>query len=251
MHSDQPPSIAVVIPARYDSTRLPGKPLVKLSGVEMIVRTYRRCVEAVPARQVHVATDDQRVANVCRSAGISVLMTSSDCLTGTDRAAEAALQIQADVIVNVQGDEPVFNPADLRSLIDAVARYPGEVINGYCEITDEAMYRSGGTPKVVFRPDGRLLYMSRAPIPTGKGHQFSHAWRQVCAYAFPRQALELFAAREDKTPLESVEDIEILRFLEMGLEVRMIPMSDMSVAVDHPGDIERAERAIRRLEANR
>ena len=248
MPSDRSPDFAVVIPARYDSTRLPGKPLVKLSGVEMIVRTYWRCVEAVPAERVHVATDDERVAKVCRSAGISVLMTSSQCLTGTDRVAEAANQIKADVIVNVQGDEPVFNPEDLRSLIKAVDMFPDEVINGFCEITDEGMYRSGATPKVVFRPDGRLLYMSRAPIPTGKNHQFTRAWRQVCAYAFPRKALELFAARDDKTPLESLEDIEILRFLEMGLEVRMIPMSDMSVAVDHPHDIERAEHAIRALE---
>lgn len=249
MPSDLPADFAVVIPARYGSTRLPGKPLVKLSGVEMIVRTYRRCVQAVPADKVHVATDDERVATVCRSAGISVLMTSPECLTGTDRVAEAARQIQADVIVNVQGDEPVFNPADLRLLINAVARFPGEVINGYCEITNEALYRSGGTPKVVFRPDGRLLYMSRAAIPTGKTHQFSRAWRQVCAYAFPRRALELFAARDDKTPLESIEDIEVLRFLEMGLEVRMIQMSDMSVAVDHPHDIQRAELAISRPQA--
>jgi 3-deoxy-manno-octulosonate cytidylyltransferase (CMP-KDO synthetase) len=238
---------AVVIPARHASSRLPGKPLVKLCGVEMIVRTYRRCAEAVSPDLIHVATDDARIAEVCRSAGIQCLMTSSDCLTGTDRVAEAAARLDADVFINVQGDEPVFNPEDLRALIAAAARYPGEVINGYCVIEDEALFRSGSTPKVVTRPDGRLLYMSRAPIPTGKGHEFSGAWRQVCAYAFPRAALEAFASCREKTRLERVEDIEILRFLELGMEVRMIPMSDVSVAVDQPGDIARAERAIAAL----
>lgn len=236
---------AVIIPARYASTRLPGKPLVKLCGVEMVVRTYRQCIRAVEAEKVFVATDDLRIGEVCQAAGIAVLMTSPDCLTGTDRTAEAARQLDADVIFNVQGDEPVFNPADLRALIDAAARHPGEVINGYCDIADEVMFRSGSTPKVVLRPDGRLLYMSRAAIPTSKSHGFSKARRQVCAYAFPRAALEAFAAHGAKMPLESIEDIEILRFLEMGMEVRMIEMSDGSVAVDSPEDLERAEQAIR------
>lgn len=242
---------AVVIPARHASSRLPGKPLVKLCGVEMIVRTYRRCAAAVPAELIHVATDDERIAETCRHAGIRVLMTSPACLTGTDRVAEAAALLGPglDVVINVQGDEPVFDPDDLRALVAAAERYPGEIINGYCELRDEALFRSAGTPKVVLRPDGRLLYMSRAPVPAGKSRGFHKAWRQVCAYAFPRSALDAFAACPAKTPLEEIEDIEILRFLELGMEVRMIPMSDRSVAVDSPEDVVRAERAIAALEA--
>lgn len=241
---------AVVIPARHASSRLPGKPLVKLCGVEMIVRTYRRCAAAVPAGLIHVATDDVRIAEVCRAASIQCLMTSPDCLTGTDRVAEAAAQLDpgVEVVINVQGDEPVFNPEDLRALVQAARQYPGEVINGYCAISDEAAFRSSATPKVVAAPDGRLLYMSRAPIPTGKRHEFKRGWRQVCAYAFPKAALAAFAARTEKTPLEDIEDIEILRFLELGIGVRMIPMSDASVPVDNPDDIVRAERAIAALE---
>ena len=213
----------------------------------MIVRTYRQCAKAVPAELIYVTTDDHRIKVACDQADIRVIMTSSDCLTGTDRVAEAARQIDADIYINVQGDEPVFNPADLSSLIAAAQENSNDVINGYCEIKTEEMFRSGSTPKVVMRPDGRLLYMSRAPIPTNKTQNFSSARRQVCAYAFPKAALEAFTSTGTKTPLESIEDIEILRFLELGWEVRMIPMSSDSVAVDNPDDIKRAETVIRTL----
>jgi 3-deoxy-manno-octulosonate cytidylyltransferase (CMP-KDO synthetase) len=237
----------IVIPARYESSRLPGKPLVPLCGVPMVVRTWRQCAKAVPAEQIVVATDDDRIRQVCVAHGIRVVMTSSACLTGTDRVAEVAQQIAADTYINVQGDEPVFNPDDLLGLMAAAQQHPHDVINGYCPLTDQALFRSSSIPKVVLRPDGRLLYMSRAAIPTSKALAFSQAWRQVCAYAFPRQSLQAFAAAPGKTPLEAIEDIEILRFLELGWEVRMIPMSDLSVAVDNPEDIERAEAMIARL----
>ncbi|MBD3736252.1 MAG: 3-deoxy-manno-octulosonate cytidylyltransferase [Pseudomonas balearica] len=236
---------AVIIPARYESSRLPGKPLVELCGVPMVVRTYRQCLQACPAERIHVATDDARIAGVCRAEGIQVLMTSTDCLTGTDRVAECARQLSAEVLINVQGDEPVFNPQDLHQIIASLADYPGEVLNGFCAIEDEALFRSVTIPKVVMRPDGRLLYMSRSAIPGTKQQSFVRGRRQVCVYAFPRAALEAFAAQPSKTPLEELEDIEILRFLELGWEVRMLEMSSESVAVDTPEDVARAEAAIR------
>jgi 3-deoxy-manno-octulosonate cytidylyltransferase (CMP-KDO synthetase) len=237
---------AIIIPARYQSSRLPGKPLVSLCGTPMILRTVQQCLKYAAAEQLYVATDHDRIAAVCAEAGIQVVMTSSECLTGTDRVAEAAQQISADIYVNVQGDEPLFNPDDLRGLIQAAQDHPGEILNGYCAISNEAQFRSTNVPKVVAAPDGRLLYMSRAPVPTDKAHSFIKAWRQVCAYAFPPDALRDFAATPKKTPLEEIEDIEILRFLELGWPVRMVPMSDASIAVDLPADVERAELAIRR-----
>lgn len=234
----------VVIPARYESSRLPGKPLVNLCGVPMIVRTYRQCIQAADPSLVYVATDDERIQTVCAAEGIQVVMTSSACLTGTDRVAELARQIEADVYINVQGDEPVFNPDDLRLLIEAAQAQPDDVINGYCPINNDEHFRSTSTPKVVIRPDGRLLYMSRATIPSNKQNGFVEGWRQVCAYAFPRAALLAFAEKKGKTPLEAIEDIEILRFLELGWEVQMIPMSDSSIAVDNPHDVGQAEAAI-------
>ena len=234
----------VIIPARYKSTRLPGKPLIPLGGVPMIQRTYQRCVEAVDKSKVYVATDDKRIAALCESQGIRYVMTSESCLTGTDRVAEAASMIDADFYLNVQGDEPLFNPHDISLLEECAQKYPGRVLNGYCEINDAEQFRSPSTPKVVFRPDGRLLYMSRAPIPTDKSHAFVKSWRQVCAYAFPRQALMDFASKSNKTPLEEIEDIEILRFLEIGWDVHMVPMSSESIAVDNPEDIVRVEKVL-------
>lgn len=240
---------AIVIPARRASSRLPGKPLIDLCGTPMIVRTYEQCVQAAPPERIVVATDDDEIRQICEGRGIRTLMTSGDCLTGTDRVAEAAERLEADTFINVQGDEPLFNPDDLRLLINAAASSPESVINGYCAISNAEAFRSSSIPKVVFRPDGRLLYMSRAAIPTGKTLGFRKAWRQVCAYAFPRKALREFAATPVKTPLEDIEDIEILRFLELGWEVRMIEMSDHSIAVDTPADAMRAEEAIRSARA--
>jgi 3-deoxy-manno-octulosonate cytidylyltransferase (CMP-KDO synthetase) len=213
----------------------------------MIVRTYRQCIKVVPAELVYVATDDDNIRAVCEKHGIQVVMTAKNCLTGTDRVAEVAQKIEADTYINVQGDEPVFNPSDLTELISAAEKNPKDVINGYCSIKDEVMFRSGSVPKVVMRADGRLLYMSRAPIPTSKGLTFVKSWRQVCAYAFPNKALEAFSSRTSKTELEEIEDIEILRFLELGWDIRMVAMSDLSVSVDNPEDIIRAEAAIRSL----
>jgi len=237
-------SYIVVIPARYKSSRLLGKPLVPLCGVPMIVRTYRQCIKAVSAQKVYVATDDERINQLCLDMGIQVVMTPDTCLTGTDRVAAVAKNIIVDSYINVQGDEPLFNPDDLINLIAEAKNKPHEIINGYCEILEEDMFSNSSTPKVVIRGDGRLLYMSRAAIPTNKLQGFVSAKRQVCAYAFPRAALQVFSEVNAKTPLEAIEDIEILRFLELGWEVRMIPMSDNSVAVDNPEDILRAEEKI-------
>jgi 3-deoxy-manno-octulosonate cytidylyltransferase (CMP-KDO synthetase) len=211
----------------------------------MVIRTYCQCIQAVSPELVLVATDDDRIRQVCEHEGIRVVMTSANCLTGTDRVAEVARSIHANFYINVQGDEPLFNPEDLKVLIHAANENPNDVINGYCRINNEAAFRSSSIPKVVFRPDGRLLYISRSSIPTTKSQEFIKAWRQVCAYAYPRAALKAFSTQIRKTELEEVEDIELLRFLEMGWEIKMIPMSDASIAVDTPEDVIMVEQLLR------
>ena len=168
-------------------------------------------------------------------------MTSSDCLTGTDRLQQAAVQIPADIYINVQGDEPLIEPGDILSVIDEAVSHPGRIVNAMCPIGAEDDFRSRSVPKVVARPDGRLLYMSRAPIPTDKTHGFVTAMKQVCIYAFDREKLDAFVAVGGKTPLEAIEDIEILRFLELGFDVHMVEVSSASIAVDFPEDVERVE----------
>jgi len=236
----------LVIPARYKSSRLPGKPLIELHGVPMLKRTYLRCIEEIDPSKVVVATDDERIEAYCRQENIAVIMTPGDCLTGTDRVACVAKLRSADYYINVQGDEPLINPQDISRVIEAAYEHPGDIVNGVAKISDEELYRSPTMPKAVMRPDGRLLYMSRAPIPSNKSQEFVRAWRQICIYAFPRDALFAFASVQRKTPLEEMEDIELLRFLELGYEVRMVILSDESLPVDVPEDIVRVEKEIAR-----
>ena len=237
--------IVLIIPARFESSRLPGKPLSMISGESMIRRTYNQCKEGFPEKDIYVATDDPRIKTHCEEVGIKVIMTSTDPLTGTDRIAEAVKDLAADYIINVQGDEPLCNPEDIRVLHREATKFPDKILNGYSAITNEIDYRSRSIPKVVFRPDGRLLYMSRSAVPGSKDDRFRIAYRQVCIYGFPSERLKDFAAKTVKGQLEAEEDIEILRFLEMGQEVHMLKMSDESIAVDFPEDIVRVERAIK------
>lgn len=238
-------SFLIVIPARLQSTRLPEKPLIDLEGKSMIQRTYEQCLKAVPAEKVVVATDSQKIADHCKAHDMNVVMTSDQCLTGTDRVAEVARKMDADYYINVQGDEPLFNPDDILKTLEMAENFPGEIINGYAPIDREEDYRSLSVPKVVLRPDGRLLYMSRSAIPGNKSAKFNKAWRQICVYAFPKKALAKFASTTVKTPLEEQEDIEILRFLELGYEVRMVELSSDSIAVDLPEDAERVRAELR------
>lgn len=235
----------IVIPARMQSSRLPGKPLIDIMGQSLIQRTYNQCVKAFPRNRIYVATDDIQISKHCKQLDIQVVMTSKNCLTGTDRVAEVAEKIEADYYINVQGDEPLMNPKDILDTETAINKHKGAVINGYAEIKEEDLFRSLSIPKLVFRPDGRLLYMSRHPIPGNKSNIFMKSWRQVCVYAYPKSALKDFVEYGMKTPLEAMEDLEILRFLELGYEVRMIPLSDDSIAVDIPEDIERVEQKLK------
>jgi len=237
----------VVIPARYKSSRLEGKPLIDLNGIPMIVRTYRQCLKIVPSNLIYIATDHDLIKKTCSKEGVQVVMTSSNCLTGTDRVAEVSEKIHAETYVNVQGDEPLFNPDDLKLLLKEIKKYPNDIITGYCEIDNELMHKDIHVPKVVIRPDGRLLYASRAPIPSNKLNTFQKGWRQVCAYAFPKAVLKIFSSVKKKTELEEIEDIEYLRFLELGLEVRTLRMSKKSLAVDTPEDVILAKKMISKL----
>jgi 3-deoxy-manno-octulosonate cytidylyltransferase (CMP-KDO synthetase) len=235
----------VVIPARFKSKRLPGKPLAIIGGLPMIVRTYNQCSKVVNKNKIIIATDSYKIKKVCDEYKIKSIITSNKCLTGTDRVAEVAKKIKSDFYINVQGDEPFFNPNDLKKLIKEAKKKPKEVINGYTEIKDKKLFFSSSIPKVVFDKKGYLLYMSRGPIPSNKALEFKKAWRQVCAYSFPRKALFDFTKTKNKTPIESLEDIEILRFIEKGYKVRMIKMSNKSLAVDNKEDLKKAQIYLR------
>ena len=234
----------VVIPARYASSRFPGKALADLGGKAVVQRCYEQCLKAVPAAQVVVATEDQRIVDFCVANNINVVMTSDQCITGTDRVAEVATQLEASWYINVQGDEPFLDPQGLTQMIDAAqaANSDTHIIYAYSPITTEEDFRSVTVPKVICSLDGRLMYASRAAIPTTKALQFVRANRQIGMYAFTAHALTMFASQGTKTPHEELEDIEILRFVEMGMTVRMVQVDSVGIAIDTPEDLDRAKQ---------
>jgi 3-deoxy-manno-octulosonate cytidylyltransferase (CMP-KDO synthetase) len=196
-----------------------------------------------------VATDDERIAAVARQAGYRAVLTSEDNLTGTDRVAEAASQVDADVYLNIQGDEPVLDVEDVRSVLEAKLERPHWIANGFCYLSESEDPASPHIPKVVTTESGRLVYMSRAALPASKDRALAPSVykKQVCIYAYSYQELAEFKAFGRKGSLESYEDIEILRFLELGREVFMVETQGDSVAVDIPEDVGRAEQRLRAL----
>jgi 3-deoxy-manno-octulosonate cytidylyltransferase (CMP-KDO synthetase) len=236
-----------VIPARYASTRFPGKPLVPLLGRPMLLWVADVCAEALGAGQVVVATDDARIRDVVTTAGFRVEMTSERPLTGTDRIAEIADRLRSEVILNVQGDEPLISPADLLRIAEAKRREPDAIINGYHPLAPGEDPANPNIPKVVIDRQERLLYMTRSAVPGTKAGGVSPDatfLKQVCIYGFSPDDLRFFADQPQKTPLEAIEDIEILRFLELGRTIRMVRTSTASLAVDAPEDVAGVEEAL-------
>lgn len=246
--SPQPLTYAVVIPARYKSTRFPGKPLALLYGKPMIQRVWELCCKAVEPSMVYVATDDARIKQVCESFGAQVLMTPESCMTGTDRLAYANKFLNKDFIINVQGDEPLVNPDDINKVKSAYLDSPGVVVNAMCKILTSDEHSSLSVPKVVVSSSGTLLYISRAPVPLNKKGKFQGAMKQVCIYAFSAEHLEFFASHSDRTPLEAIEDIEILRFLENDILVKMVEVDAGSIAVDTEEDARKVLGLIKQFE---
>lgn len=245
MPFDKPKS-CVVIPARYASSRFPGKPLIPLVGKPMILWVAELSARAVGKEHVYVATEDSRIADLVRQAGFNSLMTSSNALTGTDRLAEASRSLEYDIFVNVQGDEPLVNPADIVSCIKLKSRSPDKIINGYCWIGDDEDPANINLPKVVTNEQDHLVYISRAQLPASKikKNEPKRYKKQVCIYGFSREELEAFSSFGRKSQLESAEDIEILRFLELDRQVIMYECHPGSLAVDVPADVSRVELAL-------
>jgi 3-deoxy-manno-octulosonate cytidylyltransferase (CMP-KDO synthetase) len=232
--------VLVVIPARYKSTRLPGKPLVEIAGKPMILRTAERVLEVVPRDRMLVATDDQRIVDVCEAEGIPVALTADDHPTGTDRVAEIARRFPAKLYINVQGDEPVFPSEDILRIMEAVENDPDRTYIGYCEMSEE-QWRDSKNIKLLFGLDNQLTYIGRAQVPGSHDGAFRVGYRQVCIYAFPPEALRAFSEVDGRTPIEAIEDCEPVRFLELGLPISVVKLSADSISVDRPDDVAKVE----------
>lgn len=238
----------VIIPARFSSSRYPGKPLVPLLGKPMILWVAELSAKAVGLENVYIATEDNRIAEVLAGAGFQAVMTSGRALTGTDRLAEAAEQIEADIFINVQGDEPLVNPSDITRVGEAKAANIDVVVNGYSWVSDQENPGNVNIPKVITNEADELVYMSRVALPGYKDPENAPAKykKQVCIYAFTGDELNAFRKFGRKSELEHCEDIEILRFLELGKRILMIETQPGSLAVDVPEDVAGVEVALKR-----
>ena len=235
----------IIIPARYQSSRYPGKPLVKILGKPMIIRVIEIANKVLNKKDIFVATDNQQIKDEVIKNGFNCIMTE-EALTGTDRVALAIKELNYKYIVNIQGDEPLLNPSDIQKCITIKKKNPDKIINGYCFMNREEDPLSINIPKLVTDINDNLLYISRNIIPASKEKlKVSHnkIKKQVCIYAFNNLELDKFHGYGGKTYLEEIEDIEILRFLELNMKVKMFKCSEGSLAVDVPSDLSKVEKA--------
>ena len=234
----------IVVPARYASVRLPGKPLLDIAGKPLIRWVYERALASTLADEVLIATDDERIAGACAAFGAAVAMTSPDCRSGTDRVHEALKGRDADVVVNLQGDEPQMRPDMIDTLIKAVRDERLDMATLCAYITDPHDYKSPHVAKVVRDRNGFALYFSRAPLPFLQKSVSIPFYRHIGVYGFSRAFLETFVALP-KGGLEEAESLEQLRALEAGFPIKTILVEYEGIGIDTEADLE----AVRKIMA--
>tara|TARA_B100001989_G_C24487857_1_gene437923 strand:+ start:384 stop:1112 length:729 start_codon:yes stop_codon:yes gene_type:complete len=237
---------SIIIPARYGSSRYRGKPLVKILGREMVLRVADIC-KKIKNVKVFIATDSKKIANVVKKNGYDYIMTSKNCLTGTDRVAEASKKIKSKIYINVQGDEPTISPKDIQKIMNTKKKFPNHVICGYDKVHNFESPKNTNLPKVVVNSKSELIYISRALIPgTKKKNQNINYFKQVCIYAFNKNQLKKFHLKKRKSIIEKIEDIEILRFFDVDEKIKMVKLNSNSVAVDEIRDVKKAEKLLKK-----
>lgn len=235
-----------VIPARYESSRFPGKPLADICGKPMIWWVYQQCLKVDDFSGVYVATDSVKIYDKCKELNINVIMTSDKHKTGTDRIGEVAEKIPADLIVNIQGDEPLLEPNTIKSAILPFYKDSNlKVSNLMTKIKNPVDIVNFTVPKVITNKENIGIYLTRATAPYPKGNIDYAYYKQVCVYGFKPEALKFFCeyGKEfGKAKIESIEDIEILRFIENGYKVQYIEVDSDTIAVDTLNDLERVRQ---------
>ena len=230
----------IAIPARYLSTRLKGKPLKDINGKEMLLRVWEKCFKACKNNnKIIVLTDNIKIIIFCKSKNINVYKTSTKCLTGTDRIYEFAIKNKFKIYINVQGDEPFVNSNDIKKIIqEGLSK---KTVLNYMTVAKNTEYKKTTIPKVVCNIKNELIFMSRSLIPINKYGEFSHKiYKQVCIYSYPYDDLMSFGKYGKKTYIEKIEDIEILRFIELGIKVKMLKTINYSISIDTASDLKKA-----------
>jgi 3-deoxy-manno-octulosonate cytidylyltransferase (CMP-KDO synthetase) len=241
----------IVIPARFASTRFPGKPLALIAGRSLIQRVYERCSRSKRASAIYVATDDTRILDHVLAFGGEAVMPAGDFQSGTDRIAAAMDEIERlqstrfDQVVNAQGDEPLIDVDSLDRVIETLQESMADMATLACPIESEEEWRSRDVVKVVSGLDGCALYFSRAPIPHGG---FASARRHIGLYGYQTAALRRFATLP-QSELESCESLEQLRALQNGYKIRVLQTAQPHLGVDRPEDVARVESELAKLQS--
>jgi len=242
------PRVLAVIPARHASTRFPGKALAPIAGRPMIQHVVERVRGAQLVSEVVVATDDAGIKQAVEAFGGEAVMTRTDHHSGTDRVAEVAFHREAEIYVNVQGDEPLIEPGTIDAVVEAVLEDDSVQIAGPCVAIQHANdIMDPNITKVVRDFDGNALYFSRAPIPWVRDRDGSvvvRHWKHIGLYAFRRETLLEFPTLPPGD-LERAEQLEQLRWLENGYRIRIVETEYDAIGVDVPADVERVEKLIR------
>lgn len=241
--ASHPQRVAIVIPARYASTRLPGKPLADIAGKPMVQHVYERALEAAIADTVVIATDDQRVADVACSFGAACVMTSPDHPSGTDRLAEVMSQVEADIYVNLQGDEPLVRPADIVTLVKGMLADQSVQVGTLCHPIDSGEAGNPNTVKVVLAANGNALYFSRSPIPYPREAETATYLKHVGVYAYRREVLASYSGLSQPM-IEHAEKLEQLRLLTAGYCIRAWVVEPTGPGVDTPECLEKVRALI-------
>jgi 3-deoxy-manno-octulosonate cytidylyltransferase (CMP-KDO synthetase) len=237
----------IIIPARLKSSRLPNKVIKKINGIEVFRHVWLRCRKVCRPEQIFVATPDKKIIDLCNNYKINFIKTSTKCLTGTDRLIEVSKKIKKLFYINVQADEILVSPLSISKVINECSKYKFKyIINAYTKINSRKEFFSASVPKVVFSQNYFLEYISRAPIPSNKKNKFIKGNKQVCIYAFPKKFLSRIKLNK-KSLNEKYEDIEILRFLDNHLPVKMVKANGSKIAIDTLEDFNKAKRIIEKL----
>ena len=213
-----------VIPARYKSSRFPGKPLAKLLGKPMVLWVAELSGKALGNENVFIATEDERIKKVVEDAGFNVVMTSDTHPTGTDRLVEVARKIKSDIYINIQGDEPTLDPNVILKVAEEKINNKNSIICAMAKLDSTEDPNNINIPKVIVNENMDLVYMSRLAIPgyKNKANKPQNYYKQVCVYAFNQDQLLSFGDFGRKSKLEECEDIEILRFLDLKTSIKMV-----------------------------
>lgn len=231
-----------IIPARYKSSRFEGKPLAEINGKPMIWWVYQQAKKVADFTEVYVATEDLRIKEVCDILGINNVMTSDEHQTGTDRIGEVARLFSADLYVNIQGDEPMIEPETIRQAILPFYKDSDLLVsNLMTKINDPIDLNNFTVPKVIVNRENIGIFLTRSAAPYPKGSIDFSYYKQVCVYGFKPSALEFYCSAP-RGRIESIEDIEILRFIESGYKVKFIEVNSDTVAVDTPKDLEKVRK---------